>query len=68
MVAKTASIFAGGGQYHMNRLIKPLRLILQPGISLNEPYHGLLAMYYHTKEAAMANKCTSVMGQFDGHA
>jgi hypothetical protein len=24
-------------------------------------------MYYHTKEAAMMNKCTSIVGHFDGH-
>jgi hypothetical protein len=24
-------------------------------------------MYYHTKEAAMMNKCTSVVGHFDGN-
>jgi hypothetical protein len=24
-------------------------------------------MYYHTKEAAMTNKCTSIVGRFDDH-
>jgi hypothetical protein len=68
MVAEMASIIADGGQYHTNRLIEPIRLLLQLGVSFNGPYHGLLAMYYHTKEAAMTNKCTSVVGHFDGRA
>jgi hypothetical protein len=67
MVAKTASIVAGGGQYHTNRLIKLKRIKLQLSISFNGPHHGLIATYYHTKEAAMTNKCTSIVGHFDGH-
>jgi hypothetical protein len=67
MVAETASIVAGGGKYHTNRLTKPIRLILHLGISFNGPYHGHIATYYHTKEAAMTNKCISIAGHFDGH-
>jgi hypothetical protein len=37
IVAKTASIVAGGGQYNTNRLTKNIRLILQIGISFNGP-------------------------------
>ncbi len=37
MVAKTAFIVAGGGQYHTNKLIKSIRLMLQLGVSLNRP-------------------------------
>jgi hypothetical protein len=41
---------------------------LQLGVNLNGPYHGLIATYYHTKEAEMTNECTFVVGHFDGHS
>jgi hypothetical protein len=54
MVAKTASIVTGGGQYYTNRLTKHLRLILQIGVR----FKGHLFIYLALAKPALP-------GQFD---
>jgi hypothetical protein len=42
-------------------------ILINFALKIKSSWLPCIATYYHTKEAAMMNKCASVIGHFDGH-